>query len=70
MQHITPETIILLNKGDLVSLDKTESGTSAVWDRLRQLLPTVWTGSVLESEKGGMDAFMNGLVDVLKQRQV
>lgn len=70
LQHITSETLVFLNKHDLVSIGEREDEMPAVIDMLHQITPTVWTGSVLENDSGGMDAFMKGLVDVLKQRSV
>lgn len=66
-QHFTPNTLVLLNKQDLLSPDKTDILVTAR-NQLRLLTPNVWTGSVQGYERGGMDDFMEGLVDVLKER--
>lgn len=62
-QHIGADTLVFLNKNDLAA---TETGDLV--ERLRLVTPYVWTGSVLHNSSGGMDGFVTGLVETLRQR--
>lgn len=68
VQHITPDSLVFLNKHDLISGYASEEHVTSVREQVLGLTKRVWVGSVLKSESGGMKDFVEGLVEALRQR--
>jgi hypothetical protein len=68
LQYITPDSLVFLNKHDLISEHASETHVPTIRERVLGLTKHLWVGSVLKSDRGGMDGFMEGLVQALRQR--
>ena len=68
VQHITQNTLVFLNKRDLVSGYAAEKHITAIRESMLGLTKHLWVGSVLMSDEGGMNDFIEGLAGALKRR--